>query len=361
MTGAATLLFFYLVLAVGVSFLCSLCEAALLTLSPADAEALAERHRKAGERLRAMKASIDRPLAAILTLNTIAHTIGAAGVGAQAAVVFGGWVGLTSAVLTLLILVVSEIIPKTIGAMHARRLAVPTVWIVGQMIWITYPVVMALELVGRWFKGGGHEGVPTRREIEIMAELARSGGTIDSGESRVIQNLLSLRDKKVRDVMTPRTVVFMLPASMTASQATRQHPRMTFSRIPIFGENADDIRGVVLRADILEAAIAGEGRRTLESLSRPIAAVPESASLVSVMRRFGQTGHHLFLVVDEYGGTEGVITLEDVLETMLGAEIVDEFDPAPDMRELARQVGGPDAQARRPEGAERNKIGRPSS
>jgi CBS domain containing-hemolysin-like protein len=340
MSGSVALLVFYLVLAIGVSFLCSLCEAALLTLSAADAESLVERNPKAGERLKRMKASIDRPLAAILTLNTISHTVGAAGVGAQAAVVFGGWVGVTSAVLTLLILVVSEIIPKTIGAVHARRLAVPMVWMVGQMIWISYPVVVSLEVIGRLFKAGGHGGVPTRREIEIMAELARSGGAIDPSESRVIQNLLRLREKKVSEVMTPRTVVFMLPESMTVSEAVREHPKMVFSRVPLMGESADDIKGLVLRAEIFQRAAAGEGDVTLGSFARTIEVVPESASLVTAMGRFGESGQQLFLVVDEYGGTDGVLTLEDVLETVLGTEIVDELDPAPDMQEVARRGRG---------------------
>lgn len=340
MSGAAALLVFYLVLAVGVSFLCSLCEAALLTLSAADAEALAERNERAGERLKRMKASIDRPLAAILTLNTISHTVGAAGVGAQAALVFGGWVGVTSAVLTLLILVVSEIIPKTIGAVHARRLAAPAVWMIAQMIWISYPVVVSLEVIGRLFKGGGHGGVPTRREIEIMAELARSGGAIDLSESLVIRNLLRLREKKVSEVMTPRTVVFMLPASMTVAEAMREHPKMVFSRIPLIGESVDDVKGFALRAEILLRAATGEWDVELGSLARSIEVVPESASLVTAMRRFGESGQQLFLVVDEHGGTEGVVTLEDVLETVLGTEIVDEWDPAPDMREVARKGTG---------------------
>ena len=338
MTGAVALLIFYLLLAVGVSFLCSLCEATLLTLTPSDAESLAERNPKAGARLKRMKASIDRPLAAILTLNTISHTVGAAGVGAQAALVFGGGVGLTSAVLTLLILVLSEIIPKTIGAVHARRLAPSVIWMIVQMIWVSYPVVVSLEVIGRLFKSGGHDGVPTRREIEIMAELARTGGSIDPGESRVIRNLLRLRERKVGDVMTPRTVVFMLPASMTVDEAVREHPKMVFSRVPLTGESVDDIKGMALRAEIFQRAAAGEGHVTLGSIARDMAAVPETASLVSVMGRFGETGQHIFLVVDEYGGTDGVVSLEDVLETVLGTEIVDELDPAPDMRAVAKRA-----------------------
>lgn len=335
MSSNAYLLVFYLVLAVGVSFLCSLCEAVLLTLTASDAEALSQRNAKAGRRLKAMKQSIDRPLGAILTLNTISHTVGAAGVGAQAAIVFNGWVGLTSAVLTLLILVLSEIIPKTIGAVHAKRLAPVGVIMIDWMIWVSYPVVLALEVIGRLFKSGGHGGAPTRQEIEILAELARSGGAIDQAESKIIQNLLSLRGVKARDVMTPRTVVFMLPGSMSVGEALSENPKMAFSRIPIKGETVDDVVGMVLRTDMYEAIASGRTALSLSDLKRDLAVVPESASLLDVLRRFGETGEHIFLVVDEYGGTDGVLTLEDVLETILGSEIVDETDQAVDMRDLA--------------------------
>lgn len=338
MSSSIALLLFYLVLAVGVSFLCSLCEAVLLTLTPADAEALARANPKAGKRLRSMKTDIDRPLAAILTLNTISHTVGAAGVGAQAAIVFNGWVGVTSAVLTLLILVVSEIIPKTIGAVHAKRLAVPGVIVIGWMIIGTYPVVVALEVIGRIFKAGSHHNAPTRQEIEIMAELARTGGSIDTAESAIIRNMLGLRTIRVREVMTPRTVVFMLPEDITVAEAINDHPRLGFSRIPLKGETVDDVKGMVLRTDIYEAVAAGKPDMRLSELSRDLVVVPDVATLFDTMRRFADTGEHIFLVADEFGGTDGVVTLEDVLETILGTEIVDETDEAIDMQDLARKA-----------------------
>lgn len=342
MSGPLALMTLYLALAVGVSFVCSLCEAALLTLTPADAEGLAQRNPKVGARLKAFKAEIDRPLAAILTLNTISHTVGAAGVGAQAAIVFGGWVGVTSAVLTLIILVFSEIMPKSIGAVHAKRLAAPTVWMIGAMIWVSYPVVVVMEGFGRLFKGKrAHEG-PTREEIMIMAEMARVGGALGASESAVIANMLRMREVRAEEVMTPRTVVFMLDASMTVSEAMAAHPRLRFSRIPIMGEGPDNIKGLVLRTELYEAAAAGRGDEPLERFKRDMQVIPETAPLMSVLERFGTTGQHIFLVVDEYGGTSGVLSLEDVIETMLGAEIVDETDPTTDMQRLARR-----AQARR--------------
>lgn len=338
MDAAVVLMLAYLALAVGVSFVCSLCEAALLTLTPADAEGLAQRNPKVGARLKNMKAEIDRPLAAILTLNTISHTVGAAGVGAQATIVFNGWVGVTSAVLTLIILVFSEIVPKTMGAMHAKRLAVPTVWVIDTMIFVTYPVVVALELFGRLFKGKKVHGGPTREEIVIMSEMARVGGSLDPAESAVIANMLRMREIRAEEVMTPRTVVFMLEGASTVAGVVKDHPRLRFSRIPIMGEGPDDLKGIVLRTDVYEAMAAGRGGETLESLKRDLHAVPETATLMAVLERFAATGHHIFLVVDEYGGTSGVVTLEDVVETMLGSEIVDETDPAPDMQRLARRA-----------------------
>ncbi len=338
MSWNITLLLIYLNLAVSVSFLCSLCEASLLTLTRADAESLARKRPRIGAKLKAMKQDIDRPLAAILTLNTISHTVGAAGVGAQATIVFGGWVGLTSAVLTLIILVVSEIVPKTIGAVHARRVAPFCTIVVHWMILISYPIVWALELLGKLLKGRNREQSPTREEILILAEMARIGGVLDRDEQSVIANMLRLREIRAEEVMTPRTVVFMLDARSTVQEALDHHPRIQFSRIPVMGDGPDDIRGLALRTDIYEAAAAGKRDLSIESLKRDIEAVPATAKLMDVLKTFAETGHHLFLVVDEYGGTAGVIALEDVIETMLGKEIVDETDPAPDMRKLARRA-----------------------
>lgn len=331
-----TLLFVYLTLALVVSFLCSLCEAVFLTLTSSDVEIVAKRNERAGAMLRRMKAKIDSPLAAILTLNTISHTVGAAGVGAESLKVFGdAWVGVTSGVLTLLILVASEIIPKTIGATYARPLAVITGYTILGMIWLTYPLVIALNATSRLLQGSGHTHVLTREQIEIMAEMARSGGALDHSESRLLTNMLALRTKQAHEIMTPRTVVFMLDADDTATQVLAEHRHLRFSRIPVIDDGIDDVKGIVLRNDIVQAALDRRGSATMRSMLRPIRAVPETAPLLKIMEEFAQTGQHVFLVVDEYGGTAGVISLEDVIETILGAEIVDETDPVADMRQLA--------------------------
>ena len=332
-------LWVYFGLAVGVSFLCSLCEAALLTLSPADAEILAKRSPKAGARLKRMKRSIDRPLAAVLTLNTISHTIWAAGVGAQSIAVFGErWIGLTSAVLTFVILIASEIIPKTVGAINARRIAVPMVYTVLVMIVVTYPIVVMLDLVGRVFKAGAHAAGPSREELVVAAELARVGGAITAGEGQLVENMLRLRERTVEDVMTPRKVMFSLSAGSTPDEVVREHPSLRFSRIPLRdAEDPEKILGLVLRHDIQRAVIEKRGATPLARMKRRITYVPETATLTRVLEAFGGSGHHLFGVADEHGSVVGIITLEDVVETILGREIVDETDPIADMRELASQ------------------------
>ncbi len=331
-----TLLVLYLLLAIGVSFVCSLCEATLLSLTASDAEVLAKTGSRAGEALKRLKASIDRPLAAILTLNTISHTVGAAGVGAQSIVVFGeAWVGATSAVLTLLILFVSEIVPKTIGATYARPLATVVTWTILGMIWITYPVVVVLDWVSRLLRGSAAHGALSREQIEVIAELARGGGSIEDVESAVIRNMLGLSRTTVDEVMTPRTVLFTLSADATAAGALEEAGLLRFSRIPVTGDGPDDVLGLVLKHDIHRAVIEGAPERRIGEMLRPMKVVPEQATLLRVLEQFGQGREHIFLVVDEYGGTSGVVTLEDVFESILGDEIVDETDPAADMRVLA--------------------------
>ncbi|MFK7961715.1 MAG: hemolysin family protein [Phycisphaerales bacterium] len=338
-----TLLVFYLVLAIGVSFLCSLVEAAILTLTVSDAEVMIKNQRRGGERLKALKTAIDRPLAAILTLNTIAHTVGAAGVGAQSLVVFGDkWVAATSAVLTLLVLVLSEIVPKTIGATYAKRLAFPAVVIIVGMIWVTYPVVLILDALTRLLKGGHGHGGPTRETIEVMAEMARQGGAIDADESALMRNMLKLRATRVKDIMTPRTVVQMVDAGSTVAQIAASADSLPFSRLPVSGDGPDDIRGMVLKDDMLQAIANGKPETTVADLMRPILPIPEVTTALRAMKRFRVTGEHLLLVVDEFGGTEGIVTLEDLLEEILGSEIVDETDAVPDMRALAMQTEGSD-------------------
>jgi len=332
------LLVLYLLLALGVSFLCSLTESGLLSLSHARVAALSKAGRASGRVLERMKENIERPLAAILTLNTVAHTIGAAGVGAEAYVIFGSeWVAVTSVVLTVLILVFSEIIPKTLGVVYAGQLAPFTAYTITGMIYLSYPLVVVFQALSRML-GRRHEQKLTRDEFALIAELGQTEGALQEKEYRVIRNLLRLRKVRVRDVMTPRTVIFMLQKDQTVQQVLDQHRPLRFARVPIYGEGPDDIAGLVLRHALAIALQEGRGANTLAELAGPIHAVPENARLDLVLDEFVRRREHLFLAVDEHGGTAGIVTLEDAIETLLGTEIVDETDPVVDMRELAGRL-----------------------
>jgi CBS domain containing-hemolysin-like protein len=332
------LLVFYLLLALGVSFLCSLTESGLLSLSRSRIAALVKDRRPSGPMLERMKDNIERPLAAILTLNTVAHTIGAAGVGAEAYVIFGsGWVAVTSAVLTVLILVFSEIIPKTLGVVYAGRLAPFTAYTITGMIYLTYPLVVAFQA----FSGllaKRHQQKLTREEFTMIAELGQTEGALREDEYRVIRNVLRLRRVRVRDVMTPRTVVFMLHKDLTVQQAMDEHGPLRFARMPAYGEGPDDVVGIIFRHALNTAVQEGRGESPLHEVAGPIHAVPQDAALDRVLDEFIKRKEQFFLAVDEYGGTAGIITLEDAIETLLGAEIVDETDQAVDMRAVAGRL-----------------------
>ncbi len=330
------LLLFYLALALCVSFLCSLLEAGFLSLPRSHARVMADHGHRFGELLNEMKESVDRPLAAILTLNTVSHTFGAAGVGAMIQRIFGAaWLTAGSVIVTLLILVLSEILPKTLGAVHAKKLAPFTAHAIRTIIILTYPIVLCLELMSRVIGGSGHPTI-TRAEMASLAEEGQSTGVLGERESRVITNMLRLDAIRVSDVMTPRPVVFMLPHHMTVAEATGRDKPIPFSRIPIFRENPDEVMGFVLRHDLFTNRWEGRGSIRLASLVQDLAVIPAMASVGQALELFTAKGVHMMLVVDEFGGTAGIITLEDAVETLLGVEIVDETDDVTDMRALAR-------------------------
>jgi len=337
-----TLLISYGLLAVGVSFLCSMLEAALLSLQVSYVKVLEEKGSRVGRVLLEMKTDISRPLAAILTLNTIAHTVGATGVGAQAAVVFGSRaVGIASAVMTLLILVVSEIIPKTLGAVHAKRLAGLTAYATRAMIFLCWPIIVALEWVNRLLGARREAQRMSRAELAATLRLGQQGGALRKREYRVVANLLALSEVKLSGILTPRTVLFALPEERTVAEVRAAHAPFRFARIPVYRETPDTVTGYVARFDIGLAATEGEGERTLGSLARPIRAFPEQASVADTLESMLEKREHIALVVDEYGGTAGIVTLEDLLEELLGQEIVDETDAAVDMQAMAKGETGP--------------------
>ncbi len=295
-----------------------------------------------------MKNNIDRPLAAILTLNTVAHTVGAAGVGAQAAAVFGSRaVGAASAVMTLLILVFSEIIPKTLGAAHAKKLALPAALCVRAIIWICYPVIIPLEWCNRALGYQRREERVSRAELLAAIRLGQDSGTLRKQEYRIAANLIALSSTPICEVLTPRTVVFSLPQDMTAGEALAKHRPIPFSRIPVYRKDTEDVTGYVSRLAIAEAVLANEGVKTLKALARPIPILPEAANAGDSLEGLIKKHQHMALVADEYGSLSGIVTLEDLLETLLGREIVDETDPVENLRELARKRGKP-----RPSGKE---------
>lgn len=333
------LLVTYLLVALAISFLCSLLEAVLLSVSPSHVSVLVERGTVTGKRLQRMKHDIDRPLAAILTLNTFAHTLGAAGVGAEAALLWGdAWVGVVSFVVTLLILVFSEIIPKTLGAVHSKSLAPFAAWTIHYLIVILRPVVAVCNWISL-LMSRSKQSVPklSRDEIRSIAQMALDEEVIDHTEAMILRNLIALRDVTIESIMTPRTVVYTLQADQTVDEATQAKPPQ-FSRIPIVGSSLDDPKGVIHRRELFNAVAEGRSQSTLGELARPLHAVPEVARLPVVLKDFVERREHLFLVVDEYGGSVGIVTLEDVIEALLGVEIVDETDAVEDMQQLARQA-----------------------
>ena len=332
------LLVLYVALAIGVSFLCSMMEAVLLSVTPSYVAALERKGSAVGERIHEFKENVDRPLAAILSLNTIAHTVGAAGVGAQAAIVFGeAYTGIIAAILTLLILVLSEIIPKTLGAVYWRTLTPSVVRMLTATIIAMWPLVKLSQGITRLLSQEEEETAFSREEFTAMAELGEEEGVFEEKESRILRNLFRFNSLRVKDVMTPRTVIFDLPENTTIGEVVEEHDEFRFSRIPVYDDDPDDITGYVLKDEMLLRAAQEEFDVTLEEMARDILVVHETLPLPDLLERLLDRLEHIALVVDEYGGVAGVVTMEDVVETLLGLEIVDEADSVEDMQALARK------------------------
>jgi CBS domain containing-hemolysin-like protein len=339
MNADALLLIFYVLLALMFSFLCSVAEAVLLSITPSYIEEKKEKQPKLAALLKRLKQdNVDRSLAAILTLNTIAHTVGAIMAGAKATVVFGStWFGLFSAIMTLLILFFSEIIPKTIGAIYWARLVKPIVFFVNSLIIALYPIVRLSEILTKLISHGKDIHIFSRTEFLAMARIGEQSGHLSDNESRIISNLFRLGALKVSDIMTPRTVVSGLTEDMSIMEAVPYITQCPFSRLPLYKNNLDEITGFVLRDDILLREAQDRGEEPLSSIKRDIHAVPGLVSLSKLMEQLLKEQQHIAVVLDEYGGTIGLVTLEDLVETLMGIEIVDEMDNVVDMRELARK------------------------
>lgn len=332
-----TLLFVYVAIALGVSFLCSILEAALLSITPSHLAKLEQDRPKVGGRLRALKTHVDRPLAAILSLNTIAHTIGAAGVGAEAQRLWGSEVlAIASVVLTLLILFVSEIVPKTLGAMYWRRLTGFISAVLPPLILILLPLVWLSEAITGFMRRRRVSEKLSREEFAALARVGEEQGVFDESEMRILRNLFHFGSLRTKDIMTPRTVMFSLEENTTVRDAIAERGSMIFSRIPIWKENPDQVTGYILKDQLLLRAARDELDVPVRAFAREALMVPDTIALPSLFEKLLDNREHIAVVVDEYGGVDGVVTMEDVLETLIGLEIVDEMDSVKDMRAMAR-------------------------
>ena len=289
-----------------------------------------------GKKLSHFKENINRPLSAILSLNTIANTVGAASVGAITLIEFGSsWVAIMSGILTLSILIFSEIIPKTVGALYWKKILVPATFAVQVLIIMTYPLVVLLELLSKWLTKDGNEDKVSREEVIAMAELGEDEGTIEESESTVIENVLMLDDISVEEVLTPRSVIFALDKTSSVREVLDKYNDIEFSRIPVYEEELDNIIGIVRRHVLLKSKAEDQFDVTMGELAKPIHTVEENDSVGDVLDEFVKRREHLFMVKDQFGQVAGLITLEDAIETLLGIEIVDETDSVVDMRKLA--------------------------
>jgi CBS domain containing-hemolysin-like protein len=332
------LLLLYIFIALFFSFVCSIAEAVILSISSAYISVLEKSGHPSGKLLKKQVGDINRPLAAILSLNTIAHTMGAAGAGAQAAVVFGdAYLGLASAVLTLLILVFSEIIPKTLGAAYWRKLAPPTAYFLKYLMIVLWPLVqMAQKMTSRMHDESPLVGL-SRDELFAMTALSLEEGQIAAREATVMQNLLSLQQLKVRQAMTHRTVVFSLPDTMTVEKFLENHADVAFSRIPIYEDGEPEkIAGYVLKSDLLLAYARGFNDKELKTYQKDMVTILSSMPLSKAFAPLHSQRGNMLLIVDEYGGLEGVLTVEDLVESLFGIDIIDESDQVVSMRKLAR-------------------------
>ncbi|MBS3775926.1 MAG: hemolysin family protein [Bacteroidales bacterium] len=335
-----TLLIVYLLIALFFSFLCSLLEAALLSITPSFIAARVNENKSYAKSLKKFKEEVDLPLSAILTLNTFAHTIGAAGVGAQAQKVWGNeYLSITSAVLTILILIFSEIIPKTLGASFWKKLAPFTARTLTVLVYSPlYPFIILSKFVTKILNKQKGSAILSRAEFQAMAEIGVQEGIFKKEESQILMNLMKFNNIVVKSIMTPRTVVLSASEDTTVKDFFEKHEKIRVSRIPIFRENIDNISGYVLKDDLMQNMIENKWEIQLKYLSRNIMVVNEKMPIIRLFYKLIQQKEHIAMVVGEYGEMSGIVTMEDVIETLLGTEIVDELDNIEDMQKQAMQI-----------------------
>lgn len=351
------LLVFYAIISIFFSFLCSILEAVLLSITPTFLNLKKSEGKSYADDLEALKKDVDRPLIAILTLNTIAHTVGAILVGVQAkaayAELYGSkahtifgiqftedlMVGIVSTIMTILILVASEIIPKTIGATYWKQLANFTTRSLNILI---FPlkwtgILWVLQLTTKLIGGKGHGSVLSREGFLVMADMAQEEGVFQENESKIIKNLLTFKEVFAKDVMTPRTVMKAEDENTTVEDFFNKNMNLRFSRIPIYSNDSDNIKGLVLKDEVFKEMALDNGSRKLSELKRHIIVVSRNMPIPKLFEKLVESRNHMALVVDEYGSVSGLVTMEDVIETLLGMEIMDESDNVSDLQSLARK------------------------
>lgn len=341
------LLILFFLLSITFSFLCSVWEAVLLSITPSYVNTRLEQKDNIGHTLKEFKEDIDRPLSAILTLNTIAHTVGAIGVGAQASKVFSSestlplglsYESLIAGLMTLAILVLSEIIPKTIGANNWKKLTPFTVRSLSILIKILAPFVWLSQLITKSLKTDKDASVLSRADFRAMASVGKESGVLEESETEIIHNLLGLNKLRIKDIMTPRTVMVATDENTPIKEYYEDDNIQRFSRVPVYGESPDFITGVVLKDEVLTSMIENKGDSALSSIKRPIKIMDQESTLTTLFQTLTENGDHIAIAVDNYGSVTGVVTMEDLIETIIGIEIVDESDGIEDMQEHARKL-----------------------
>jgi CBS domain containing-hemolysin-like protein len=322
------------------SFICSMLEAMFLSTTSADVEALKEKHPRRGKLLEDSREHTEETISSILTLNTIANTLGAVIVGGIATKLFGeAFLGVISAVMTLAILIFAEVIPKNLGVAYRGALQGPTAVLIYWMRRTLRPLTTLTNILVRIVIPNRREGENSEREIALLAEKGAREGTLTGSERDLIHNALSLSTTRVADILTPRNVVVALEETLTCAEVLADHPSIRFSRMPVHDGNLDEITGLVRRRDILLNIATGRGNRTMQELRQPVAFVPEMATAASALQTLLSANQQLAAVVDEYGGFVGVVSIEDIVEHLIGREIYEKDDVAVDMRALARRRG----------------------
>lgn len=331
------LILLYFLGALSLSFLCSVLEAVLLSTPMSYISMRENQGSKTATLMKQYKNNVDRPVGAILSLNTIAHTIGSAGVGAESIKIFGEqYFGLISVILTLLILVLSEIIPKTIGASYWRSLALPSTRVIRVLILITYPLVLLSELITKVFTPRGNQASMSREEVSAMVDVGTTEGIFRESESKLIKSCIALSGVKARQIMTPSIVVESACQDLTVKDFQAKQS-WSFSRIPVYAGDKDYITGYVLKDAVLKLLSEDQFHVKLSDLKRPILTFREEESVFQIWEKMLEKREHISVIIDEYGGLRGLVTMEDIIETMTGVEIVDEDDVAVDMQALAKE------------------------